>query len=158
MKALTSGFSVCAYIVRTHTGVAYVERRTAEENVRNCASAPGCGAIIASLGLIACCAGAMAQGTPPPAVTIVPVESREVTNTGEFVGRVVAIDKVDIVARVPGFIEERYFTEGQEVKKGDLLFRIEQATYKALVEQQEAAVAKAKATEANAVLQLDRGK
>jgi membrane fusion protein, multidrug efflux system len=70
------------------------------------------------------------------------VESREVTDTGEFVGRVVAIDKVDVVARVPGFIEERYFTEGQEVKKGDLLFRIEQATYKALVEQQEAAVAK----------------
>jgi membrane fusion protein (multidrug efflux system) len=114
--------------------------------------------IIAGLGLIACSAGAMAQGTPPPAVTVVPVESREVTDTGEFVGRVVAIDKVDVVARVPGFIEERYFTEGQEVKKGDLLFRIEQATYKALVEQQEAAVAKAKATEANAVLQLDRGK
>jgi membrane fusion protein, multidrug efflux system len=86
------------------------------------------------------------------------VASREVTDTVEFVGRVVAIDKVDIVARVPGFIEERYFTEGQEVKTGDLLFRIEQATYKALVEQQEAAVAKAKATEANAALQLERGK
>ena len=126
--------------------------------MRNCNKAPGCCAVIASLGLIACCAGAMAQGTPPPAVAVVPVESREVTDTGEFVGRVVAIDKVDVVARVPGFIEERYFTEGQEVKKGDLLFRIEQATYKALVEQQEAAVAKAKATEANAVLQLDRGK
>ena len=126
--------------------------------MRNRTSAPGCGTIIASLGLITCCACAMAQGAPPPAVTIVPVESREVTNTGEFVGRIVAIDKVDVVARVPGFIEERYFTEGQEVKKGDLLFRIEQATYKALVEQQEAAVAKAKATEANAVLQLDRGK
>ena len=126
--------------------------------MRNRTSAPGCGTIIASLGLITCCACAMAQGAPPPAVTVVPVESREVTDTGEFVGRVVAIDKVDVVARVPGFIEERYFTEGQEVKKGDLLFRIEQATYKALVEQQEAAVAKAKATEANAVLQLDRGK
>jgi membrane fusion protein, multidrug efflux system len=110
------------------------------------------------LGLIACCAGAMAQGAPPPAVTVVPVESREVTDTAEFVGRVVAINKVDIVARVPGFIEERTFTEGQEVKKGDLLFRIEQATYKALVDQQLAAVAKAKATEANAVLQLERGK
>ena len=126
--------------------------------MRNATSAPGWGAIIASLGVITCCSGAMAQGTPPPAVAVVPVESREVTNTGEFVGRVVAIDKVDVVARVSGFIEERYFTEGREVKKGDLLFRIEQATYKALVEQQEAAVAKAKATEANAVLQLDRGK
>ena len=80
--------------------------------MQNRTSASGCGAIITSLGLIACCAGAMAQGTPPPAVTVVPVESREVTDTGEFVGRVVAIDKVDVVARVPGFIEERYFTEG----------------------------------------------
>ena len=44
------------------------------------------------------------------------------------------------------------------MKKGDLLFRIEQATYKALVDQQLAAVAKAKAIEANAVLQLDRGR
>jgi membrane fusion protein (multidrug efflux system) len=114
--------------------------------------------VIASLIVLVSGAGAMAQGAPPPAVTVVPVAAREVTDTGEFVGRVVAINKVDIVARVPGFIEERTFTEGQEVKRGDLLFRIEQATYKALVEQQQAALAKAKATEANAVLQLDRGK
>ena len=71
---------------------------------------------------------------------------------------VTAIDKVDIVARVPGFIEERNFTEGQQVKKGDLLFRIEQATYKAAVEQARATLAKAKATEVNAKLQLERGK
>ncbi len=115
-------------------------------------------ALIGGLIILGCGASAMAQGAPPPAVTVVPVESREVTDTAEFVGRVVAINKVEIVARVPGFIEERTFTEGQEVKKGDLLFRIEQATYKALVDQQLAAVAKAKATEANAVLQLDRGK
>jgi membrane fusion protein, multidrug efflux system len=126
--------------------------------VRNRASVPGCSAIVSGLILIAGCTSAMAQGTPPPAVTVVPVASREVTDTAEYVGRVVAINKVDIVARVPGFIEERTFTEGQEVKKGDLLFRIEQATYKALVDQQLAAVAKAKATEANAVLQLERGK
>jgi membrane fusion protein, multidrug efflux system len=116
--------------------------------------------MIASLSLLAFCASALAQGapSPPPAVTVVPVANREVTDTAEFVGRVVAINKVEIVARVPGFIEERTFTEGQEVKKGDLLFRIEQATYKALVDQQLAAVAKARATEANAVLQLERGK
>jgi membrane fusion protein, multidrug efflux system len=115
--------------------------------------------MVASLMLIAFGASAMAQGAPPaPAVTVVPVATREVTDTAEFVGRVVALDKVEVVARVPGFIEKRYFTEGQEVKKGDLLFRIEQQTYKALVDQQLAAVAKAKAVEANAVLQLDRGR
>ena len=97
-----------------------------------------------------------AQGSPPPAVTVKPVISRQVTDTGTFIGRVVAIDKVEIVARVPGFIEERNFTEGQFIKKGDLLFRIEQETYKAAVDQQSANLAKAKATEVNANLQLQR--
>ena len=102
---------------------------------------------LAALSCIARCGAAGAQGaSPPPAVSVAPVVSRQVTETGDFVGRVTAIDKVDIVARVPGFIEERYFTEGQQVKTGDLLFRIEQATYKAAVEQQRANLAKAKAT------------
>jgi membrane fusion protein (multidrug efflux system) len=102
---------------------------------------------------------ATAQGAAvPPSVSVVEVINREITETGEFVGRVTAIDKVDIVARVPGFIEERKFVEGQLVKKGDLLFRIEQATYKAAVEQQRASLAKAKANEANTRIQLERGK
>jgi membrane fusion protein (multidrug efflux system) len=100
---------------------------------------------------------AAAQGGPPPAVTVTPVVSREVTATGDFIGRVVAIDKVDVVARVSGFINERNFTEGQQVKTGDLLFRIEPDTYKATVDQQNANLAKAKATEVNANLQLQRG-
>jgi membrane fusion protein, multidrug efflux system len=102
---------------------------------------------------------ATAQGSPPPpAVSVARVTTRLVTETGEFIGRVTAIDKVDIVARVPGFIEERKFVEGQNVKKGDLLYRIEQATYKAAVEQQRANLAKAKATEANAKVQLERAR
>src|ERR1700689_2656317 len=113
---------------------------------------------IGALILSVSCAAAMAQTAPPPppAVTVSPVVNRQVTETGDFVGRVVAIDKVDIVARGPGFIEERNFTEGQVVKKGDLLFRIEQDTYKAAVDQQSANLAKAKATEVNANLQLQR--
>ena len=53
---------------------------------------------------------------PAPAVTVSPVVSRQVTETADFVGRVVAINKVDVVARVPGFIQERKFTEGQQVR------------------------------------------
>jgi len=102
---------------------------------------------------------ASAQGAaPPPSVSVTPVITHQVTETAAFVGRVTAVDKVDIVARVPGFIEQRYFTEGQHVKRGDLLFRIEQQTYKAAVEQQRANLAKARATEVNAALQLERGK
>ena len=110
------------------------------------------------LGFLACCGAAMAQGAPPPAVSVMPVVSRQVTETGDFIGRVTAIEKVDIVARVAGFIEQRNFTEGQKVKTGDLLFRLEQATYKAAVDQQRANLAKAKATAVNTTLQLQRGK
>ena len=114
-------------------------------------------AVISILAVAAGGSAAAAQGaSPPPAVSVSPVISRQVTETGDFVGRVIATDKVDVVARVPGFIEERNFTEGQQVKKGDLLFRIEQDTYKAAVDQQSANLAKAKATEVNANLQLQR--
>ena len=113
---------------------------------------------VAGLVLGICCGAAVAQSVPPPAVSVSPVASRTVTETGGFVGRIVAIDKVDIVARVAGFIEERNFTEGQLVKAGDLLFRIEQDTYKAAVDQQSANLAKAKATEVNTNLQLQRSK
>src|SRR5215831_598721 len=110
------------------------------------------------LGILAFESEVASQGVPPPAVTVKPVMSRQVTDTGTFVGRVVPIDKVEIVARVPGFVEERNFTEGQFIKKGDLLFRIEQDTYKAAVDQQTANLAKAKANEVNANLQLERNR
>ncbi|MFY9759988.1 MAG: efflux RND transporter periplasmic adaptor subunit [Xanthobacteraceae bacterium] len=103
-----------------------------------------------------CCCGSLAQNALPPSVSVQPVLSRQVTETGDFVGRVAALNKVDIVARVTGFIGQRNFTEGQMVKTGDLLFRIEPDTYKAAVDQQAANLAKAKATEVNANLQLQR--
>jgi len=114
--------------------------------------------VATALSILVSAAANAQPAPPPPAVTVAPVVSQQVIDTGGFIGRITAIDKVDIVARVPGFIEERTFTEGQQVKKGDLLFRIEQATYKAAVEQQQANLAKAKATEVNARLQLERGK
>jgi len=116
-------------------------------------------AAVCALSVAASCGVAAAQGAPPPpAVSVTPVVSRQVTETIDYIGRLTAVDKVDIVARVPGFIEERKFKEGQYVKTGDLLFLIEQVTYKAAVEQARATLAKAKATEVNAKLQLDRGK
>jgi membrane fusion protein (multidrug efflux system) len=118
----------------------------------NSSQAGALGALVA----IVCAGAAMAQTAPPPAVSVRPVVSRQVTATGDFIGRVVAIDKVNVVARIVGFIEERNFTEGQQVKTGDLLFRIEQDTYKAAVDQQKANLAKAKATEVNAKVQLQR--
>lgn len=109
----------------------------------------GCFRWMIALWLVAQSGSAFAQAAapPPPAVTVAPVVSREVTQTADFIGRITAINKVDIVARVAGFIEQRLFTEGQMVKTGDLLFSIEPAT---------ANLAKAKAAEINAALQLTR--
>jgi membrane fusion protein (multidrug efflux system) len=115
--------------------------------------------VVCALSLAMSSSIAAGQGAPPPpAVSVAPVVTRQITETSDYVGRVAAIDKVDIVARVEGFLEQRNFVEGQLVKKGDLLFRIEQDTYKAAVEQARATLAKAKATEVNAKLQLERGK
>jgi hypothetical protein len=121
----------------------------------------GAGYIVIAAGLALASGHALAQKAPAalaPSVIVATVVSQDVTDTSNYIGRVTAINKVDIVARVPGFIEERTFTEGQLVKRGDLLFRIEQDTYKAAVEQQQANLAKAKAVEVNASLQLQRGK
>src|SRR5437660_2405216 len=115
--------------------------------------------LVCALTVAASCSVAAAQSAPPPpAVSVTPVVSRQVTESTDYIGRLTAVDKVDIVARVQGFLEERNFKEGQYVKKGDLLFRIEQATYKAAVEQARATLAKAKANEVNAKLQFERGK
>ena len=112
--------------------------------------------LIAMLTVVSPERAAHSQGAPPPAVTVKAVVNRPVTDTGTYIGRVVPIERVEVVARVPGFIEQRNFTEGQIVKKGELLFRIEQDTYKASVDQQAANLAKAKANEVNANLQLER--
>jgi membrane fusion protein, multidrug efflux system len=94
---------------------------------------------------------------PPPSVGVVAVAVKDVTAAAPFNGRVEAIDKVDLRARITGFLEQRHFTEGQEVKQGDLLFTIEEQQYEAVVQQAEATVAQAQAVLTDAELQLGRG-
>jgi membrane fusion protein (multidrug efflux system) len=115
-------------------------------------------ALLAALGLML--SPAMAQmggpGGPPPAVGVVPVRQQAVTESSEFVGRVQAIDRVDLTARVTAFVEERLFKEGTEVKQGDLLYRLERAPFEAAVQQQSAAVANLTALLQNATTTLGR--
>ena len=79
----------------------------------------------------------------PPAVGVITAEKRPVTETTEFIGRVEAIDRVDLRARVTGFMEERQFREGQEVTAGQPLFRLERPPFEAQVAQAQAQVAAA---------------
>lgn len=99
-----------------------------------------------------------AQQTPAaaPAVSVVKVEQRDITPSTSFTGRIEAMDKVDLRARVDGFLEQRLFTEGQDVKAGDLLFVIEKAPYQADIENVDAAIARAEATLDQAELERRR--
>ena len=94
---------------------------------------------------------------PPSSVVAAPARSAPVEEQATFVGRVVAVDKVELRARVQGFLKERKFSEGQQVGTGDLLFVIEPDQYEALVQQRQADVAKAVADAKNADAQLARG-
>jgi membrane fusion protein, multidrug efflux system len=97
-----------------------------------------------------------AAAPPPPAVSVVEVARQPVTPSVSFTGRVVAVDRVDLLARVTGFLEQRLFREGQDVQKGDLLFVIEQAPFEAEVARAEAQVARAQASLAEAQATLER--
>ena len=101
---------------------------------------------------------ALAQPGPggPPAVGVVKAEPTEVTETSQFVGRIEAVRRVNLIARVTGFLEKRYFEEGSEVHAGDLLYRIEQPPFQAQVAQQQANVAQANALLLNNTQTLQR--
>lgn len=101
---------------------------------------------------------AWAQGAPqgPPAVGVIEVKPRPVTESMEFVGRIESTDRVDLKARVTGFMQERLFQEGQEVKRGDVLYRLERPPFEAQVAQAQAAVASAEAELTNARVSLAR--
>jgi membrane fusion protein (multidrug efflux system) len=98
----------------------------------------------------------VAKAPPAPAVSVVSAVRKEKTPTLTFVGRVEAIDKVDLRARVDGYLEKRLFTEGGEVKQGQLLFVIEKAPYEAQVEQIAASIEAAEAQLRLAKIEFDR--
>jgi len=83
---------------------------------------------------------------PPLPVRVVQAQRRTVPITLEHPGRTAAVNMVDVRARVPGTLEEALFTEGSDVQKGDLLFVIEQAPYRAVLAQAEGALERARAS------------
>lgn len=105
--------------------------------------------------------GVMAQenGKPAaalPSVSVVKVVEKDVRPSISFTGRVEAMDKVELRARVDGFLEKRLFTEGQDVKAGDLLFVMEKGQYQAAVIQAEGAIETGEAALALANIEFER--
>ena len=115
--------------------------------------------LVVAAGLIAAAGPLRAQQPAgPPAVGVVKVEARAVTPSSEFVGRIQAVERVNLVARVTAFLDRRSFTEGVEVKKGDLLYRLEQGPFQADAQAKQAAIAQFNAQLQNASITLTRQK
>jgi membrane fusion protein, multidrug efflux system len=94
------------------------------------------------------------QQTVP--VGTVYAERRPISQSREFVGRVEAIDRVSVQARVTGYLEAILFTEGDFVKKGDPLYQIERGLFQAAVEQAQGALERSKAAKTLTQIQLQR--
>jgi len=101
---------------------------------------------------------ASAQKPPsgPPAVGVIKAETLPITETNSFVGRIQAINRVDLVARVTAFLEEQKFVEGAEVKGGDLLYQLERGPFVADVAAKQASVDQAQAQLQLSTLTLGR--
>jgi membrane fusion protein (multidrug efflux system) len=92
----------------------------------------------------------------PPTVGVVTAQKRPIIETSEFVGRIQAIERVDLVARVTAFIEARPFVEGGEVQQGDLLYRLERPPFEADLASKQATAAQMQALLRNATITLNR--
>lgn len=116
---------------------------------------------VLALPLAACDDGksnAQTAAAPPPApqVTVAKPVKKLVSNYDEYVGRFVAVDFVELRARVSGYLDAIHFKDGQMVKKGDPLFTIDPRTFIAARDQARAALAQAEANLAFADADLKR--
>ncbi|HEY0220297.1 MAG TPA: efflux RND transporter periplasmic adaptor subunit [Afipia sp.] len=115
---------------------------------------------LAVAGVLACGlidrAEAQAPGGPPPAVGVVEAIKRPIIQTNEFLGRVEAVSRVAIVARVTAFLDKRLFTEGAEVKQNDPLYMLERGPFEADLASKKAIVLQLQATLENAKLTTER--
>lgn len=101
-------------------------------------------------------ANAQQAGGEAVPVGVVKAELRSINPSADYVGRIDAINKVEVRARVKGFLDEVLFTEGDTIKAGTALYQIEQGLFQADVESAQGALDKAKASLTLAQLQRQR--
>src|SRR5688572_21297482 len=108
-------------------------------------------AIAAGITLVLALAGCGSQAAPtagmppPPEVSVANVLSKPVHQWDEFTGRVAAVETVELRPRVSGYVQRVAYAEGQEVRKGDLLFVIDPRPYRAALDRAQAELERARA-------------
>ena len=99
-----------------------------------------------SVAVLAGCSGQAAENAqpPPPAVSAATVLVKQISQWDDFSGRVEAVETVDLRPRVSGYIDRVNYEEGQEVRKGDVLFTIDSRSYRAELARAQAELARAR--------------
>jgi membrane fusion protein, multidrug efflux system len=115
--------------------------------------------VVALAALLAGCGQGQQAAAPPaaPAVTVALPVQRTIVDNDEYVGRFVAVDSVEVRARVSGYLDHVHFTDGQMVKQGDLLFTIDKRPFQTALDQAQANLAQSRANLAFAEADLARG-
>lgn len=103
--------------------------------------------IAITLAAVGCGSQAAPHAGPPPApeVSVATVLNKDVRQWDDFTGRVTAVETVQLRPRVSGYVDRVAYKEGQEVKKGDLLFVIDQRRYRAELNRAQAELERARA-------------
>jgi multidrug efflux system membrane fusion protein len=108
--------------------------------------------------LVVSCGESPQQGAPPPPpVTVAAPVKRTVFDFDEYVGRFVAVNSVEVRARVSGYLDGVHFKDGQTVKQGDLLFTIDKRPFQNAVDQARANLVQAKSNLVYTEADLARG-
>jgi membrane fusion protein, multidrug efflux system len=111
---------------------------------------------VCSIALSGCQGKAQPQGPPPPEVSVIEVKPRPVTVYDEYVAQTQAPDTIEIRSQVTGLLERQAFADGARVKKGDVLYIIDQRPFEAQLAQAKASLAQAEANLVNARQNLAR--
>lgn len=115
--------------------------------------------VATAIALAGCGKGQQApQQMPPPEVGVVVAKAEAVPLRQDMVGRLSALRSADVRARVAGILQKRVYTEGSDVKEGELMFQIDPAPLRATLNAQQANLAAAQATYQNARVAAERAR
>lgn len=114
-------------------------------------------AFLLALFVAACGQNQPPAAPPPPTVTVAPPKTTTIVDRDEYVGRFVAVNSVEVRARVSGYLEKVHFQDGQVVKEGDLLFSIDKRPFQNALDQARANLQQAKSNLAYTESDLARG-